>query len=317
MPKLINDYDKERWEDDRVKGYHVVYGLCEFLGFDPLFFEALDKNIFPGGYRRHHFRDSKIRKVSSHANDMILTNAKNHNDYEQYNEGFMVAVMNSIKDLMYNNNVYDNSDLTPMIKDLRNALVSRMTSYMQESLGKNSIDPEKDLINPFTKKGKKPYRTGQMNLKQLVGEVWSRWNGLDPQQSVLDPFDTLGSGTGIINSMAVEEPMMERLEEFNDRREDYLKTGLYEEFLKQVYGMDKNNIYVRNAKDLDGWLVSPEFHAGHEKLYTEEGSKLLLRKALGISGAGTPFDGSEINKLYNRLQDLDYLHLRMKRVFQI
>ncbi|MBA7484895.1 hypothetical protein ES707_20426 [subsurface metagenome] len=74
-----NQYDSEKWRDERVVGYGVVFHLCQFLGFDPLFFEPLDKEIFKNGaFARQHFRDWIYRKTSSRVSDTLLTDRDKH-----------------------------------------------------------------------------------------------------------------------------------------------------------------------------------------------------------------------------------------------
>ena len=34
---ILNQYDQEKWEDERVKGYNVVFHLCQFWGLTRCF----------------------------------------------------------------------------------------------------------------------------------------------------------------------------------------------------------------------------------------------------------------------------------------
>jgi len=147
MPKAdgtLNQYDQEKWNDERVKGYGVVFHLCQFLGFDPLFFKPLDKGIFKkGGWIRHHFRDWILRKTSSKVSDSLLTDRDKHNAYEQYSEGFIVALMNSIIEVIQ----LGKDEVTPT--DLEASLKKHMTKYLSDQGG---TTPEGNSVGALVKK---------------------------------------------------------------------------------------------------------------------------------------------------------------------
>ena len=83
-------YDRKYWKKETTKAYHVIYHLCKYLGFDPMTFTPLDDNIFKGGekaggWARHHFLALMFRKMSSHANDIVLTSdTLHHKEYEGF-----------------------------------------------------------------------------------------------------------------------------------------------------------------------------------------------------------------------------------------
>lgn len=127
---ILNQYDFEKWNDERVKGYGVVFHLCQFLGFDPLFFEPLDKGIFKrGAWLRHHFRDWILRKTSSRVSDTLLTDDKKHGAYKQYSEGFIVALMNGLIEAIQ----LKKDEISPA--DLENLLKKHMTKYLNDQGG--------------------------------------------------------------------------------------------------------------------------------------------------------------------------------------
>jgi len=162
--EILNQYDQEKWEDERVKGYHVVFHLCQFLGFDPLFFEPLSKDIFlRGQWARHHFRDWIYRKTSNRVSDILLTDNSKHNTYEQFSEGFIVAVMNSIIEVIS----MRKDDISEL--DLRQALEKNMRKYLSNNGGTtpegNSIGELVDEVwKIWTKKGQGDFAS---NLKEL------------------------------------------------------------------------------------------------------------------------------------------------------
>lgn len=128
-----NQYDKDKWEDERVKGYDVVFHLTQFLGFDPLFFTPLDKGIFTSGkWVQHHFRDWILRKTSSTVSDVLLTDIGKHHTYEQFSEGYIVAVMNSLIEVIN----MKKDDITEA--DLQQALEKYMKKYLQNNGGRVS-----------------------------------------------------------------------------------------------------------------------------------------------------------------------------------
>jgi len=147
MPKAdgtLNQYDLKKWNDERVKGYGVVFHLCQFLGFDPLFFEPLDKEIFKrGAWLRHHFRDWILRKTSSKVSDTLLTDENKHAAYEHYSEGFIVALMNGIIEAIQQ--IKD--EITPV--DLENSLKKYMTKYLSDQGGST---PEGNSVGELVKK---------------------------------------------------------------------------------------------------------------------------------------------------------------------
>jgi len=146
---ILNTYDRDKFYDERVMGYHVVFHLCQFLGFDPLFFEPLPKDIFKeGNWIRQHFRDSEIRKRSSCVSDVLLTDRTKHPTYEQYSEGFIVAIMNSLIEAIKLNK----DKITPT--DLKSMLEKHMEKYLVQSEG---TTPEGNSAG------------------ELVDEVWNRW----------------------------------------------------------------------------------------------------------------------------------------------
>jgi hypothetical protein len=150
--ELSNDYDNAKWKDERVKGYHVVFHLCRFLGFDPLFFEVLDKNIFINGeWARHHFRDSFLRKTSCRVSDTILTDNFKHKAYEQFSEGFIVAIMNSLLEAIY----MEKGDISESI--LKTILEKNMKKYLADNGGfvseGDSVDDLVSKVFSMWKKG--------------------------------------------------------------------------------------------------------------------------------------------------------------------
>ncbi len=148
---ILNQYDSEKWEDERVKGYGIVFHLCQFLGFDPLFFEPLDKGIFKNrGWLRHHFRDWIYRKTSSRVSDTLLTDNKKHSAYEQYNEGFIVALMNGLIEAIQ----LKKDEITPT--DLKNSLEKHMEKYLSDQGG---TTPEGNSVG------------------ELVNKVFGIWKG--------------------------------------------------------------------------------------------------------------------------------------------
>jgi len=92
VPKelIMKYYDRKYWGKETTKAYHVIYHLCKYLGFDPMTFTPLDDNIFKGGekaggWARHHFLALMFRKMSSHANDIVLTSdTLHHKEYESF-----------------------------------------------------------------------------------------------------------------------------------------------------------------------------------------------------------------------------------------
>ena len=92
VPKelVMKYYDRKYWKKETTKAYHVIYHLCKYLGFDPMTFTPLDDNIFKGGekaggWARHHFLALMFRKMSSHANDIVLTSdTLHHKEYEGF-----------------------------------------------------------------------------------------------------------------------------------------------------------------------------------------------------------------------------------------
>ncbi|KKL17211.1 hypothetical protein LCGC14_2487830, partial [marine sediment metagenome] len=127
---IRNQYDLEKWNDERVKGYDVVFHLTQFLGFDPLFFKPLDKAIFTRGqWVRHHFRDWLLRKTSNSVSDILLTDDDKHRIYEQYSEGFIVAVMNTLIEVIN----MKKEALTET--DLKDALEKYMGKYLNDMGG--------------------------------------------------------------------------------------------------------------------------------------------------------------------------------------
>jgi hypothetical protein len=304
MPPLSNNYDKVRWYDNHVKAYHIIYGLCEFLGFDPLFFEALETDIFPGRYRRHYFRDSNIRKVSSNVRDFIFTDDREHDKYEEYNEGFMVAVLNNIKDVMYDASI---TEINP--EDMLNSLRKNVGHYFMENA--EQVDGEYK-INPYIKKGRNT-KSEFLTAGQLVEEVWSRWNDRKPLQVQLDPTDPTETRTLPLSTPT--EFLKDNLKVFNKRRKDYLLTGDFQEFLKQEYSMGTDSEYVKHAKELDSMIRGREIPNHHEILYRDSGANLLTRNA--FESAPRQLTTEEIQYLRAYIENPDYLHLRMKRVFSI
>ena len=95
---------------------------------------------------------------------------------------------------------------------------------------------------------------------------------------------------------------------------------MYQEFLKQEYGLTQKSSFIQNAKDLDSEILqNPNFPALYDKLFTDEYAHELVLKALG-DAHGSP--GSEIEEFYKILlmshtQPIDYLKKRFKRIFQI
>ncbi|MBD3214549.1 MAG: hypothetical protein GF311_18205 [Candidatus Lokiarchaeota archaeon] len=316
-PKLINDYDRLRWDDERVRGYQVIFGLCEFLGFDPLFFEALDKEIFEtGNYRRHHFRNSPIRKVSNNARDIIITDSEKHTFYEKYEEGFMVAMMNTIKEVMFDDSIpygdkNGNGGITA--HHLRATLEKHMKLYYDQNKGSDG------KVNPFISKGlnqpgKKNYRDERLTYKQLVGEVWSLWNGADPTQGSLDEW------TSADGSLKVSSELKDQLKIFNERRDKYFQVGKYMEFLEIEYEMaddpNMNSRFIRGAEGMDSLLQDPETPKRHYPLYTDDVALELVQKALGLGSSGG-LTKSQIALLFESWYPPEYLHERIKAIYKI
>ncbi|MBD3195581.1 MAG: hypothetical protein GF317_11025 [Candidatus Lokiarchaeota archaeon] len=269
MPPLTNNYDKVRWLDDRVKAYHIIYGLCEFLGFDPLLFGALETDIIPGRYRRHHFRDSNIRKVSSNVRDLILTDSWNHYEYEQYNERFMVAVLNSIKNVIYDASI---TEISPA--DMLNSLRKNMGHYFLKNA--EHVDGVYK-VNPFIEKGRNT-KSEFLTAGQLVEEVWIRWNDREPLQAQLDPTDPTETRTLPLSTPT--EFLKDNLKVFNKRRKDYLLTGKFDYFLKKEYSMGPDSEYVKHAQELDSMIRGKEIPNHHGILYRDSGANRLIKHAL-------------------------------------
>ncbi|MBD3338176.1 MAG: hypothetical protein GF353_03655 [Candidatus Lokiarchaeota archaeon] len=80
----------EDWNEEYMKGYHVVNGLIRTLGFDPLTFTILEDKIFERkfikkeSYNRHHFRQVKWRKEQIDVNDIVLTTRTIHHKYDKF-----------------------------------------------------------------------------------------------------------------------------------------------------------------------------------------------------------------------------------------
>ena len=127
---IRNQYDLKKFYDERVIGYDVVFHLTQFLGFDPLFFEPLKEEIFTNGqWVRHHFREWLLRKASTSVSDILLTDSEKHKTYEQYSEGFIVAIMNSLIEVIN----MKKEALTET--DLKQALEKYMGKYLNDMDG--------------------------------------------------------------------------------------------------------------------------------------------------------------------------------------
>ena len=110
--ELITEYMKEfgidrpwNWSEEHVKGYHIIRLLKRNLGFDLLSFTTLDKESFDRAnsnnkFQRHHFRNSFFRKLSSYVQDLILTDAKHHVQYEEYSEAQILVIMDGFDRMM-------------------------------------------------------------------------------------------------------------------------------------------------------------------------------------------------------------------------
>jgi hypothetical protein len=228
----MNDYDKGKWEDERVKAYHVVYHLTKFLGFDPLFFRPLRREEILGGlYARNHFRDFILRKTSSKAEDVVLTKGNTHATYEQYSEGFIVAVMNTYVDLL------KSTEDRLRITHLKSALQANIEKYLSDNGGST---PEGNTVN------------------ELMREVLSFWvdNGrppTDPQR--LDQW---------LNNPTINRDLQDALGVFNDRKNDYFRTGEMREFLLDKYEDQHGNFekrFLSKARDFHIILKSDELGA--------------------------------------------------------
>ena len=159
-----NEYDSYKWNDERVKGYQVVFHLTQFLGFDPLFLEPLSKSIFTNGrFQRHHFRDWILRKTSSAVGDVLLTDIDKHPTYEKYSEGYIVAIMNSIIETIS----MKKAEITEA--DLRKSLEKHMEKYLKESGGNtkegNSVSALVDKVFSIWKKN------GQSQFKEHIDKL--------------------------------------------------------------------------------------------------------------------------------------------------
>jgi hypothetical protein len=145
----LNQYDLSKWNNERVVGYQVTFHLSQFLGFDPLFFKPLDKSIFRNGkFVRHHFRDNFFRKASYRVSDTLLTDKFNHGAYEEYSEGFIASLMNSLIENIQSSKVIVSS------VDLRNSLTKFMKKYLDQN-GGHTLEGD--------------------TVKDLVEEVWNIW----------------------------------------------------------------------------------------------------------------------------------------------
>jgi hypothetical protein len=232
-------YDIKRWSDQKVRDYHVVIKLSQFLGLDPLNFEFLDKNfLFPGGYARHHFRDIPRRRLSTNARDVILNDKNKHIEYEKYSEGQMVALLNTLIGVMYAKDASGKftKEITP--KQLYDTLVKHMTPYA------------KDILPLGAKK-----RDILVEVRQQAKVFWDIWNDKDTFQATFDPQ------TGEYNGLSRD--FLKRLKELNTRRDKYLKTGKYEELLQVEYGLDPNSRRVKNARDFH-IVLSPNNELGDD-----------------------------------------------------
>ncbi|KKM67323.1 hypothetical protein LCGC14_1472240, partial [marine sediment metagenome] len=234
---LKNRYDEDKWNDERIKGYDVVFHLTQFLGFDPLFFAPLDKGIFTSGkWVRHHFRDWVLRKTSSSVSDVLLTDQDKHHTYEQFSEGYIVAVMNSLIEVI-NMKKDDISEA-----DLRQALEKYMGKYLRNNGGK----------------------VGEgSTTTQLVDRVLSLWK-------------VGGQSTFIKN-----------LEKLKFRKQTYLKTGKYNEFLLREYGMGLDSRFVKNAKDFQILLRNNEISGATRDLYATQHDFDYMERIFPPSGGST------------------------------
>ncbi len=234
---IRNQYDREKFYDERVIGYDVVFHLAQFLGFDPLFFEPLKPEIFTRGqWIRHHFRDWIFRNTSSTVSDILLTDKEKHTAYEQYSEGFIVAIMNSLIEVI-------NMKKEALIEtDLKDALEKYMGKYLNDMGG-------------TTKEGN--------SIGALVDKVFSIWKGKG------------------------QSAFIKNLQELMRRKDTYLTTGEYENFLLLEYGMGPESRFVKNAKDFHILLQNPEISQAIKDLYATQQDFDYMERIIPISGRST------------------------------
>jgi len=242
----VNEYDKRVWYDRKTKGYHLVFKLCEFLGFDPLFFQELGKDIFKH-YHRHHFRDDPYRKQSYHMSDVVLTHEDLHQSYEKYigHEGFIEAIFDTLKELIASSKKdLDDADFKKCLRKHMNAYYEgadigdaterkefrrELRRWVLSEFGEKDYDQVR--LDEF----ESPAERDEAVVDGLVAEVWDKW-----------------TRKGEVKGM---KKFKDAISKFNDRRNDYARTGNYLEFLQEEYNMDKTKPensyrYLRNAADL-------------------------------------------------------------------
>lgn len=125
--KLITDYMKEyeidrpqNWNEEYVKGYHIISLLRRNLGFDLLSFTTLNKDSFvntisKNKFIRHHFRNNFFRTLSEYVQDLILTDGNHHRTYEQYSEAQMLVIINGFDKMMEMKGTGRDKDGSPLI----------------------------------------------------------------------------------------------------------------------------------------------------------------------------------------------------------
>jgi len=235
---ILNRYDLEKWTDERVKGYGVVFHLCQFLGFDPLFFEPLDKGIFKNGkFARQHFRDWIYRKSSSRVSDTLLTDRGKHPSYEQYSEGFIVALMNGLIEAIQ----LKKEKVTPA--DLENSLKIHMTKYLSDQGG-------------TTLEGN--------SIGELVNKVWGIWNqnGQDKFKEMLDELNKR-------RTKYIDKKGIFRYDVFLEKEYDMDSESRFVKNARDFHTLLRNNQISGSARDL--YVTQHDFDY-MQRIFPESGS---------------------------------------------
>ena len=124
-------YDKQLWDYDKIKAYHIISLLCRDLGFDPLTFKPLDpeifdKNLATGLYARHHL-DIR-RKFSVYLQDLLLTGNSHHRIYDtQIPVDDQKILVKIIQDLIQNDGSGSNKEITA--KDIVKAFLNNFEDH--------------------------------------------------------------------------------------------------------------------------------------------------------------------------------------------
>jgi hypothetical protein len=108
---IMNQYDLGYWSNkpigDTVTAFDRFYHLTKYLGFDPLLFMSLDKNLEKS--HRHHFLAVIFRKMSSYVQDHVLTTETFHRSYDnlfkemglRQSQAFIEGLLATMEDLIW------------------------------------------------------------------------------------------------------------------------------------------------------------------------------------------------------------------------